>query len=715
VKRKAIILALILFAATWAVYWPVKNHKFINLDDNQYISANWVVQKGLNRESIVWAFTTASPTYWHPLTWLSIMADVELFGLDPGWHHLSNVFLHTINALLLFFLLVRMSGAMGRSFFVALLFALHPLHVESVAWATERKDVLSTLFLFLAILAYDGYTKNQTVKRYLLVFVPYGLGLMAKPMLVTLPLVLLLMDLWPLGRLRFHKPPPLKKKPKRAGAEGKDRSSVLSLAYEKLPFLGLALICTVVVSFLRTAGGEPFVNFETVPLGLRIANALVSYVAYLWQTIWPMNLAPFYPFPVSLPAWQVAGTVMLLAAICLGAIRSVSRRPYLLVGWLWYLVTLFPVIGLVQWGLWPARADRFTYVPLIGVFIMAVWGIPEIVGRWKYREVILAATGGATALYFSVFTWFQLSYWQNSMTLFTHALEVTDNNCVAHNNLGVVLGAKGDADSAIRHLREALRIDPSFAEANANLGTELMEKGKLDEALVYLQRALQYRPDMGEAHEALGMLLGKLGRAEEAITHLSRAIQLKPYDAQAHYSLAVLLAEQGKTDQAISHFQEAVRIKPDDVKAIYNLGLAFAKQGNVERAITSFSEAVRRKPDYAEAYFNLAVALDWQGKLEESVSCYKKALALKGDNADLHYNLGLALARQGKIEEARYHFLEATRLAPEFAEAHFNLGIANARLGNIDQAVANFSEALRIKPGFREAQERLQALRSQIK
>jgi protein O-mannosyl-transferase len=749
VKRKGIILALILVAATWAVYWPVKNHEFVNFDDNEYISENWVVQKGLNKESVVWAFTTAFPTYWHPLTWLSITADVELFGLDPGRHHLSNVFLHTINALLLFSLLIRMSGAMWRSFFVALLFALHPLHVESVAWATARKDVLSTLFLFLTLLAYDGYTKKQTVKRYLLVLVPYGLGLMAKPMLVTLPLVLLLMDYWPLGRLHFQEPPPSKKKAKRSAAEGKNRSSALSLAYEKLPFLGLALICTLVVSFLRASGGEAFIDFETQPLALRIANALVSYVAYLGQAIWPMNLAPYYPFPVSLPAWQVAGAGVLLALISLGAIRSVSRRPYLLVGWLWYLVTLFPVIGLVQWGLWPARADRFTYVPLIGVFIMAVWGIPEIMGRWKYREVILAASGVAAVLYFSVFTSFQLSHWQNSITLFTRTLEVTDNNFLAHNNLGAALKVNGDVESAIRHYRESLRIDSSYAEANLNLGIELIIMGKLNEALMHLQRALQYRPDLGEAHEALGTLLSKLGRTEEAFTHLSRAIQLKPGFAQAHYALGVWFAEQGKTDQAIphfqeavrikpgfaqahyalgvwfaeqgktdqaiAHFQEAVRVKPDYVTAIYNLGLAFAKQGNMERAVRSFSEAVRRKPDYAEAHFNLGVALNWQGKLEESVSCYQKALELKGDNADLHYHLGLALARQGKIEEARSHFSEATRLAPEFAEAHFNLGIANARQGKMDQAVANFSEALRIKPGFTEAQERLQALRSQMK
>jgi len=278
VKRKEIILALILVAATWAVYWPVKDHEFVNFDDDLYITENWVVQKGLNRESVVWAFTTTFPAYWHPLTWLSIMVDVELFGLDPGRHHLSNVFLHTINTLLLFSFLLQMSGAMWRSFFVALLFALHPLHVESVAWATSRKDVLSTFFLFLTIWAYHGYTKKQTVIRYLLVLMPYGLSLMSKPMPVTLPFILLLMDFWPLRRLHLPEPASRKKnKGKRPTAEEKPGSSASSLVLEKLPFLGLALICTLAVSFLRTVG-EPFLGFEMRPLTLRIANALVSYV-----------------------------------------------------------------------------------------------------------------------------------------------------------------------------------------------------------------------------------------------------------------------------------------------------------------------------------------------------------------------------------------------------------------------------------------------------
>jgi tetratricopeptide (TPR) repeat protein len=676
VKRKAIILALVLVAATWVVYWPVKNHEFVAFDDDEYITENWVVRKGLNKESVVWAFTTTYPTYWHPLTWLSIMADVDLFGLDPGRHHLSNVFLHTINALLLFFILFRMSGAMWRSFFVALLFALHPLHVESVAWATARKDVLSTFFLFLAIWVYHGYSKKPAVKRYLLVLMPYGLGLMAKPMLVTLPFVLLLMDFWPLGRLRLPEPAPQKKKKgKTPAVEEKRGSSALSLVLEKLPLLGLALICTLAVSFLRMAG-EPFVPFEVRPLTFRVANALVSYVDYLGQMFWPMNLAVYYPFPGSLPWWEVAGSALLLAAISLGAIRSVSRRPYLLVGWLWYLGMLFPVIGLVQWGLWPATADRFTYVPLIGVFIMVAWGIPEIVGRGKHKEVLLAVSGGVAALYFSVFTWFQLSYWQNSITLFTRALEVTENNYIAHNNLGVALKEKGDADSAIRHYREALRIFPFFSLAHANLGNALRDQGKVNEAIIHYQEALKARPK----------------------------------DEVAHHNLGVALAMRGEVDEAIIQFRASIKLYPYHPGSYLNLGLALARENRMDEAIASFLEAIRLKPSYPEALFSLGVAFDSQGKLDEAISYYQKALEIRAEDAHLHYSLGMALARKGEIDQAARHFSEATRLKPDFAEAHYNLGIANARLGKKREAAMNFSEALRINPDFLEAKKRLETL-----
>lgn len=677
-KRKELILALILVAAAWAVYWPVKDHEFVNFDDGEYITENWVIQKGLNRESVAWAFTTTFPTYWHPLTWLSIMADVELFGLEPGRHHLSNVFLHTINSLLLFFILLRMTGAVWRSFWVALLFALHPLHVESVAWATARKDVLSTFFLFLTIWAYYGYTKKQTVKRYVLVIVLYSLGLMSKPMLVTLPFMLLLMDFWPLGRLHLQEPAsPKKKRGKRPAAVDRPGTPAFSLVLEKLPFLGLALICTLAVSFLRTAG-EPFLGFDLRPLTLRMANALVSYVGYLFQMIWPMNLSVYYPFPISLPTWQVAGSALVLVLVSLLAIRSAPRRPYFLVGWLWYLVTFFPVIGLVQWGLWPATADRFTYVPLIGIFLIVAWGIPEITERWERRNAILAASSGAAVLYFSAFTWFQLSHWQNSITLFTRALEVTDNNYIAHNNLGVALKEKGEVDSAVRHYKESLRIFPFFSLAHANLGNALRGQGKVNEAIVHYQEALKARPK----------------------------------DEVAHHNLGIALAMKGQLKEAIFHFQESIRVYPYHPGTHLNLGLALAKQERMDEAIACFLEGIRLKPAYPEALFSLGVAIDSQGKLEEAVSYYRKALELKAKDGHIHYSLGMALARKGEIEKAARHFSEAVRLKPEFVEAHYNLGIANARLGKTKEAAANFSEALRINPGFVEARKRLETLQT---
>nr|NIQ74795.1 tetratricopeptide repeat protein [Gammaproteobacteria bacterium]NIQ90679.1 tetratricopeptide repeat protein [Deltaproteobacteria bacterium] len=451
-----LIICLVLILATSAVYWQVTGHDFVDLDDNVYVYENSHVQDGVTLDSIIWAFTTTSIAYWHPMTWLSLMVDHELYGLNSSGYHLTNLLVHTISTLLLFLVLKRMTGAPWRSAFVAALFALHPLNVESVAWVAERKNVLSTFFWMLTIWGYARYVERPGINRYLLVLLVFGLGLMAKPMLVTLPCVLLLLDYWPLGRFQLGQ----------FGKEAKEQlptfenqtshwSQPSRLVLEKVPFLVLSVV-SIYLSSLSVKRLGIVITTDAVPMSLRVANALVSYVGYIGKMIWPANLAVFYPPPEIVPGWQVAAAGLLLVFVSILVIRAVRLRPYLAVGWLWYLGTLAPVIGLVRAGLWPHMADRFAYVPLIGLFIMISWGVPEVVARWHYRKIGLATTGAALLSVLMVTTWLQVRYWKNGTRLFEHTLDVTSNNYVAHYTLGNALDRKGRTDDAIKHYQEAL-------------------------------------------------------------------------------------------------------------------------------------------------------------------------------------------------------------------------------------------------------------------
>ncbi len=531
-------VCLALIAANLIVYASVWHHDFVNYDDNEYVSTNVVVQRGLTWDGASWAFTTGYAANWHPLTWLSHMLDVQLYGLDPGPHHLTNLLFHIANTLLLFGLLHRMTGALGRSAFVAGLFAVHPLHVESVAWVAERKDVLSTLFWMLTLLAYVEYVRRPGLGRYWAVLLFFALGLMAKPMLVTLPFVLLLLDFWPLGRMGMGSNP----------ANGWVSSpggwaTTVRLVWEKLPLLSLTVVSSIVTLRVQRRGGN-VVSLSATPLNHRVANALVSYFAYIGKMLWPARLAALYPYVQSLPGWWVAGAFLGLLGISVAVIRAGPRRPYLPVGWLWYLGTLVPVIGLIQVG-YQAMADRYTYIPLIGLFIVVAWGVPDLLVRWPFRRIALPAAAGLVILACVIAARGQLRYWENSTTLFTHDLAVTTGNNIVHNNLGIVLADQGRLDEAIAHFSEALRIEPDYADAHNNLGVALADEGKLD----------------------------------EAIAHLSEALRIDPNYAEAHYNLGLALVGQGKLDEAIAHYSKALRIKPDYTKARDNLRLTLVKRG----------------------------------------------------------------------------------------------------------------------------------------
>ena len=576
-RHSAFIVVLFLTITTVAVFWQVRNHEFVILDDDKYVTENSHVLAGLTWEGIIWAFTTTHANFWHPLTWVSHMLDCQFYGLDPGGHHLTNLLIHIANTMLLFLVLERMTGAIWPSAFVAAMFALHPLHVESVAWVAERKDVLSTFFCVLTMGTYVRYVERPRVSRYILVLILFALGLMAKPMLVTLPFVLLLLDYWPLSRFQFGKSShDIREQAQESGRHNSQRSSFFRLVLEKLPFFALAAV-SCIIAFLAQEHGGALRALSLFPIEIRIANAVVSYASYIGKTIWPLHLAVFYPHPGTLPMWQIAGACLLLVCISVTVIRAAHRAPYLTIGWLWYLGTLVPVIGLVQVGD-HAMADRYTYVPLIGLFIMIAWGSCNIFKGWRYRKIVLAISTGILLCASVISTGFQLRHWQNSTTLFEHALDVTANNSMAHTNLGVVLAGRGKLDKAIAHYSEALGIKPDLLEARINMGAALAAQGKLDEAIAHYSNALLIKPDFAGAHYNLGNALSAQGKITAAIAHFQEALRIEPNDAEGHNNLGITLAKQGKTEEAITHFQEALRIEPDYTLARHNLEVALTVQ-----------------------------------------------------------------------------------------------------------------------------------------
>jgi Tfp pilus assembly protein PilF len=558
------LLAVLLALATIALYWPAMRSDFINYDDPDYVTANSHVQDGLTWAAVKWAFTnTEQGTQSAPLMWLSHELGCQLFGLNPWGHHLINLLLHAANTALVFLVFRRMTGATWRSLMLAALFGWHPLRVESVAWVTERKDVLSGLFWMLTLLAYAKYVEAGRIRDPKLK-VWYGtalgmfvFGLMSKPMVVTLPCVLLLLDYWPLKRISEFRFP---------------NSDLKRLLVEKIPFFALAAGMSIVTFLVQKQGGT-VATIENLPLGARVGNALISYCRYLEKMFWPMDLAVFYPHPGHWPPEK-----MLLAAVFLCGLSALlfmkrGSHPFLLVGWLWYCGTLVPVIGLVQVGE-QSMADRYTYIPSLGVLIPVIWGAYEFSRRWRFHEVVLSAVGLAAMVLCFAMTRQQLGYWKDSETLFRHALTVTQNNYVAHNNLGSALDKKGQTGEAIRQFQAAILLKPDDADAYYNLGNALLRQGQTDEAVRQFQAAIRLKPDDADVHMNLGVALFSQGQTDAAISQFKTVIRFKPDFVAAHINLGNALLHQGQTDEAISEYQAAVRLKPDDAAAQRNLAKA---------------------------------------------------------------------------------------------------------------------------------------------
>ena len=671
--RRTIFICALLSLATLATFGPVIGHDFVNFDDIGYVTLSTHVTSGLSWANAAWAFRPESLTAnWHPLTWLSHMLDAQLFGLRPGWHHLTSLLFHTANGVLLFLLLQRLTGAAWRSAVVAALFALHPLHVESVAWVSERKDVLSAFFFMLALLAYARYAEVQRQKAegrmqnaecrtqnpapnlhppssrltdyasffYLLTLLFFALGLMSKPMVVTLPFVMLLLDYWPLRRFEFNTQPATRK-------------ILLSLLWEKLPFFALSA-ASCVVTFVVQRQSEAMYPLATLPLTQRLGNAIVACATYLEKTFWPAGLAVFYPLPDKLPA----GVVIVAGAVVLGITAWVAgsawRSPHLAVGWCWFLGILVPVIGLVQVGMQQV-ADRYTYLPLVGVFVMVVWEMAE---RWSGRRAVLAAAASGVLLGCVVVTSRQLSCWQNSERLFRHALEVTRGNYVAENNLGLALLADGKLDEAISHYRAAVALQPHWEKPRLGLGEGLSRTGHYQEAIEQFAEALDISPRLVPALIQLGIARARLGQPDEAVQALAEALRIAPADAAAHNSLGNVLAQQGKHEEAVRQFEEAVRLKPGHAGAYNNLAISCRKLGRIGEAIAHYREAIRLQPDSSEALNNLAWLLAAHPDARfrngtEAVALATRACELtKYQNPAPLATLAAAYAETGRFPEA---------------------------------------------------------------
>jgi len=631
-RRRGIVgLALALLVA--AAFAPVARNGFINFDDTLYLTENRQIHSGLTRTNVVWAFTTTRGANWHPLTWLSHLADISVFGLDPAGHHGVGLAIHAANTVLLFAFLVALSGSTWPSAFVAAVFGVHPLHVESVAWAAERKDLLSTFLGLLALQCHLAYVRRPLKRWYLSIIMLFALGLMAKPMLVVLPFILLLLDWWPLGRMQSASVP----------LRGARLVRAARLVLEKLPLFVLSAVMAAITLIAQRSEGS-LTPLTAYPLGPRLANALVSYAAYIGKTLWPARLAVFYPHPghaINWPSAFAAG--FLLAAVTFFVVRQAARRPWLPVGWLWYLGSLVPVIGFVQVGA-QAMADRYSYVPLIGLMIMPAWQVAHGLREQPIPRRFLAGVACALPILLALLTRAQVGTWRDSETLFRHALAVTGPNAVAHLNLAAALREKGRGDEARFHASEAVRLDPADPAGLNTYGLLLADRGDFREALGLYRRALRAAPDDAALHNNLGLALNELGRPAEAMKELEAAIALQPGFDRAYNNLGNAYLLEGREREALESFRESLRLRPENHRTRFNLGNLLHRLGRDEEAVAEYGETIRLHPRFADAHNNLGIVLAGQGRLREAEAAFLRATELDPGNRAFQENLASASA-----------------------------------------------------------------------
>jgi protein O-mannosyl-transferase len=671
--RQRLIVYLALIIVTCAVFWQMNQFDFINFDDNAYVTKNSHIQSGITPDGIGWAFGTKYYGLWNPLTWLSLMFDYQLHGLNAGGYHLTNLIFHVLSTLLLFWLFVRMTGAIWKSAFVAALFALHPLHVESVAWIAERKDVLSAFFWMLTLCLYVYYTEKPVIRRYWLVLFCFACALMSKPMVVTLPVVMILLDYWPLDRLQSRKivttmpeviPVFTNKGKKKNKSEKEALKKNISPTHEKklsepkiagiiplwqlkekLPFFILSAVTVFITLY---APNKPSVKH--FPLSSRLANAPVAFVTYLEKTFWPHDMAIFYPFSDQIALWKVLGASLLILVISIGVTVMLKRLPYLFTGWLWYVITIAPVIGIIQISASApyAMADRYHYLPSIGIGIMLAWGMPLLFQRSDILKKILFPAGIAVLAILSILTWKQCGYWKDSFELFGHALQVTKADDLTHHGFGRSLLMKGKIDEAIAHFNEAIRLKPDNILPYFNRGAAYAKSGRHQEAIEDYTEVIRLKPDYADAYNNRGLSFDELGWHQRAIEDYTEAIRLKPDHVNAYNNRGIAFGELGQYQRAIEDYTEAIRLKPDDADTYNYRGITYGKLDRHQMAIADYTEAIRLKPDHNEALSNRGVAYVNLNQYQRAIEDYNEAIRLKPDDADAYNNRGTTYLLQGK-------------------------------------------------------------------
>ena len=619
-RYQKFLIYLLLTGMLVLVYGQVIHFEFANIDDHLYVTRDYHIHNGMDISGIVWAFTSSHVANWHPLTSLSLMIDHDLYGLNAGGYHATNLFFHLINTLLLFSLLSKMTGTVYRSLFVAVLFALHPMHVESVAWVSARKDVLSAFFWLLTMWAYARYTMCPGIKRYSLVFIFFALGLMSKPMVVTLPFVLLLLDYWPLQR----------------------SVSIKNLVIEKIPLFVLSIASSVVTYIVQKQAGAVG-TIENFPLDVRIYNAIISYSRYIEKAILPLNLSVFYPHPGTWPIGQVILVGCLIILLSILILRKSDRYPYLPVGWLWYLGTMVPVIGIVQVGS-QAMADRYSYIPFIGLFIMTAWGVPDLMKQWPYKKAALSFSAVLIMIAFSFLSWQRCQLWGDQVALWTDALN-NHEIAFAYNIRGISYVEKGDYPRAIKDYNAALALKPH--------------------ADFYSNRANAY---------------GAIRQYEQAFDDINRALKIKPTYADGYYNRGLLYNELGKFDLAVLDFTSAIKLEPAMEDAFLNRGIAFGSQKQYDKALADFNQALKIHHNFYQAYYNRGIVYDLYQQYDLAVDNFMTTLRIKPDHAEAHNYIGMILIKTGKHEDSAFHFKKALQIKPGYTAAAKNLWAVSARI-----------------------------------
>lgn len=729
--RRPLLVGLLLAASVLAVYWPVSTYDFVNYDDDVEVASNPYLRDGATARGLRWAFTadlthdSKHAGHWMPLTYLSHMAVIEVFGMRPGAHHLVNVVLHAAGSLLLFLVLTRMTGDLWPSAFAAALFALHPLHVESVAWVTERHDVLSGLLLMLTLGAYVRFCERPSRRRMAAVCAAFALGLLAKPVLVTLPLLLLLLDYWPLDRL------------------GVSRREILSRAAEKWPLFTLSLVFGMVKLFGHSA--EPVaISLREHPLAVRLGSAAEAPFIYLWKLVWPSGLSIMHPhLAESLTFPKAAAAIAALAVLTTLALGRGRRLRFLATGWLWYLIVLAPVSGALSATL--SVADRYTYISLIGIFIVIAWGGERLTARLPRRRWILGAAGAASLAAFAAAARMQVGHWRDGTALFSRAAAVHPESPMArvglgvahyragrdeaaikelktaialfpecapaHLNLGAVLAKRGENTEAELRFREALRIEPGSVWAHFDLAELLFHSGRADEALARYRKAVDLRPDFVKGHRALGDVLSKAGKFQKASGHYRRALDVGGDDPAVLNGLGAALNALGRQEEAVGYLERAIRLRPDAVRARNNLGIALAGLGRHTEAVAVFRDVLKRDPDNVKAHNNLGNSLYALDRVGEALGHFKEALRLEPDYVDALVNSAAALIVSGRLEEGARRCVRALELSPGNVKARLNLGVAHLQAGHLDSAEREFRAVLKSRPDHAKARAALAAVR----